>query len=125
MGASIEAMHDAGPVLTLHLGKIADSAMSDERVHERVTVMPACGMTDEAGLLGKHDEVLVLVADVERYVIGSFETGVLSAARGNLYMDHITGDDDALLGRGLAVDEYTSRLDEPHGRRARGELVDA
>ena len=86
--------------------------------------MSARGMADEAGLLGEHDKMLVLVADVERYVVGGLEISVLSTARGNLDMDHITGDDDALLGRGLVVDEYASRLDEPHGRRARGELVD-
>ena len=59
-------MHDAeAVVLALHIAKVVGPAMIDERVHERPIGMVDGRMAHEPYLLGQHDKVVVLEADVK------------------------------------------------------------
>ena len=118
-------MHDARPVLALHLSQVADAAMGDKGIYQGVAIMPPRRMAHEARLLGEHDEMLVLVANVQGNVIDSLDYATFAATGRNLDVDLIAGHHDALLGRGLAVNEYATGLDEAHGSRARSEFIDA
>ncbi len=75
-------MHDARPVLALHLSEIADTTMGDKGIYQRIAMMPLGRMAHEPRLLGKHDEMLVLVANVQRDVIGSLDYTAFAATGG-------------------------------------------
>ena len=74
--------------------------MGDERIREGVVVMPARRMADEARLLGEHDQVLVLVADVEGDVVVGNDDAGSRATRGDLYVDLVSGEHEALFRGG-------------------------
>ena len=64
-------MHDAGAVLTLHGTKMIDAAVVDQSVRKGAALVAVGGMAHQAALLGEHDEVVVLVADIEGNGLGN------------------------------------------------------
>ena len=70
-GITIQAMHDAGSVLTLHGTKMIDTAVVDQSVCKSAALVAMGGMTHQAALLGEHDKVVVFVADIERNGLGN------------------------------------------------------
>ena len=69
-------MHDAGAVVALQAAKVLGAAMSNEGVGQRVIHMARTRVADKPLLLGKDDQVVILVADVERNVGIGRERGV-------------------------------------------------
>ena len=64
-GIAIQAMHDAGAVLTLHGTQMVNAAVVDQSVRKRAALVAMGGMAHQAALLGEHDEVVVLVTNIE------------------------------------------------------------
>ena len=58
-------MHDAGAVLTLHGTQMVNAAVVDQSVRKRAALVAMGGMAHQAALLGEHDEVVVLVTNIE------------------------------------------------------------
>lgn len=58
-------MHDPGAVLTLHGTKMVDATVVDQSVRKGAALVAMGGMAHQAPLLGEHEEVVVLVADIE------------------------------------------------------------
>ena len=100
------------------------AAVGHQRVGEGVVPVAARGVAHQAGLLGEHDDVLVLIADVERDVVGGHDGGGLAAAGGHLDAQLVSLEHQALLGRGRPVDQDAAALDEAHGGAAAGQALD-
>ena len=64
-------MHDTGAVLALHGAQMVDTAVVDQGIRERTALMTMRRMAHQAALLGEHDEVVVLVADIEGNGLGN------------------------------------------------------
>ena len=45
---------------------MVETAMIDQRIRKRTGIVPVSGMAYEPALLGEHDEVIVLEANVQR-----------------------------------------------------------
>ena len=58
-------MDDAGTVIALKRPQVSEPAVGNEGVREGVINVARTRMTDEARLLGEHDEVLILIPNVE------------------------------------------------------------
>ena len=65
---AIEPMDDAGPQLAADAAQVVD--LVQQRVDQRAAGVAGGGMHDHAGRLVHHDEVRVLVDDVEVEVLG-------------------------------------------------------
>ena len=76
-GIAIKAMHDAGAVLTLHGTKMVDAAVVNQGVRKGAAIVTMGGMAHESALLGEHDEVVVLVTDIERDGLGNHISGIV------------------------------------------------
>ena len=112
-------MHDAQAIiLTLHVAQIIRAAMIDERIHERAVVVIDGRMTHETRLLRQHDEMLVLVADIEIDRLPRHRPG----RRRVLYLEHdgVACGHGVLLGHRGAVDVHGSLVHGPSGRTAAG-----
>ena len=110
-------MHDAETVvLALHIAKVVGPAMIDERVHERPIGMVDGRMAHEPYLLGQHDKVVVLEADVKVDWLSRYR------ARLDLFLflvhDHVARSDRILLDNVGPVHEDIARLDRPRGGAA-------
>ena len=87
--------------------------------------MTAGGMADQARLLGEHDDVLVLIADVQGDVVGRLDGSGLPAARRDLDVEHVAGHHELLLGGRLVVYQDTAALDQAHDGAAAGDGLDS
>ena len=99
-----------------------ESAVGNEGVGECVVDVPGTGVAHEARLLGEHDEVLVLVADVEvdvgvggKPTLGDKRLGLLDGGAHAVSHQHLL----ALGGGGRLVDGDEPRLHELGASRAR------
>ena len=88
-GIAIQAMHDAGAVLTLHGTKMIDTAVVDQGVRKRAALVAVGGMAHQPALLGEHNEIVVLIANVERDGLGNHIGGIVRL--GQVDRDAVTG----------------------------------
>ena len=70
-------MHDAGAVLALHGTQMVDTTVIDQGIRERTALMTMCRMAHQAALLGEHNEIVVLIANVERDGLGNHIGGIV------------------------------------------------
>ena len=64
-GVHVKTVHDARTVIALKVAQMPVAAVGHEGVRERVVCVPGTRVTDEPGLLGEHDEPLVLKTHIE------------------------------------------------------------
>ena len=82
-------MYDPGAVLTLHGTKMVDATVIDQSVRKRAALVAMGGMAHKAPLLGEHDEVIVLVADIEGNGLGNHVSRIVRL--GQVNRDAVTG----------------------------------
>lgn len=68
-------MHDAGAVLALHGAQMVNATVIDQGVRKGAALVAMGGMAHQTALLGEHDEVVVLVADIEGMASGITSVG--------------------------------------------------
>ena len=88
-GIAIQAMHDAGSVLALHGTKMIDAAVVDQGVRKGAALVTMGGMAHETALFGEYDEVVVLVANIERDGLGNHIGRIVRL--GQVDRDAVTG----------------------------------
>ena len=93
-------MHDAGAILALQLAQMGVAAMGDKRIGEGIIDMAGARVAYEADLLGEHDEVVVLEADIERDVVVGREQASRLGDVGQHSLDAIAKQDLLALGCG-------------------------
>lgn len=121
-GIAIQAMHDAGAVLALHGAQMVDTAVIDQGIRERTALMTMRRMAHQAALLGEHNEIIVLIANVERDGLGNHIGGIVRL--GQIDRNTIAGSHGVLFGQaGLAVDGNGTALDQMRTGRARRAAV--
>lgn len=121
-GIAVQTMHDTGAVLTLHGAQMVDAAVIDQRIRERTALMTMRRMAHQAALLGEHDEVVVLVADIERDGLGNHVGRVVRL--GQVDRNAVAGSHGILFGQaGLAIDTYGPALNQMRAGRARRAAV--
>ena len=121
-GIAIQAMHDAGAVLTLHSTKMIDAAVVDQSVRKGAALVAMGGMAHQAPLLGEHDKVVVLVADIEGNGLGNHVGRVVRL--GQVDRDAIAGAYGVLFREtSLTVDGNGASLDQMRAGRARGTAI--
>ena len=115
-------MHDAGSVLTLHGAQMVDTAVIDQGIRERTALMTMRRMAHQAALLGEHNEIIVLIANVERDALGNHIGGIVRL--GQIDRNTVAGSHGVLFGQaGLAIDSDGAALDQMRAGRARGAAV--
>ncbi len=115
-------MHDAGAVLTLHSTKMIDAAVVDQSVRKGAALVAMGGMAHQAPLLGEHDKVVVLVADIEGNGLGNHVGRVVRL--GQVDRDAIAGAYGVLFREtSLTVDGNGASLDQMRAGRARGTAI--
>ena len=116
---AIEAMDDAETVLlALHVAKVFLAAVRDKRIHERIAVMAFRRMTHQSRLLRDNEQIVVLVANVERN-IGRDELGRVWVFIG-LVFQHVAHANRSALARQLAVERAVAIGDAFRSGAARG-----
>lgn len=101
---------------------MVDTAVIDQRIRERTALMTMRRMAHQAALLGEHDEVVVLIANVERDGLGNHVGGIVRL--GQINRNTVTGSHGVLFGQaGLAIDYYGPALNQMRTGRARGAAV--
>src|SRR5690606_36853177 len=95
-----------------------------EGVDQRTAPVTGRGMHDEAGRLVDHEQVGVLVENIERYVLGRERRGF---RRGDSKADAVAGGGDDAFLRHLAVEHHHAGFDQlddagTRERQARGEI---
>ena len=88
-GIAIQAMHDAGAVLTLHGTQMIDAAVVDQGVRKGAALVAMGRMTHQAALFREHDEVVVLVTDIKGNGLGNHISGIVRL--GQVDRDAVTG----------------------------------
>ena len=107
-------------------GRVADvgdlGVPGEQPVHQRAVGVTGARVHDEAGGLGDHDHVVVLVAhhDVDRRV--GLRAGPATSGSPSSSIT-LAGLEPAALGAPLAVDEHRARVDERPAPRARVQPV--
>ena len=87
-GVHVETVHDAGAVLALQRTEVVDAAVGDQRVGQGVRRVSRRGVAHQPALLRQHDEVVVLVTDVERDALWhEGHGGRLRASSGSVGLD--------------------------------------
>ena len=115
-------MHDAGAVLALHGAQMVDTAVIDQGVGKRAALMSMGRMAHQATLLGEHDEIVVLIANVERDGLGDHVGGIVRL--GQVDRNTVAGTHGVLFRQaGLAVDGDGAALNQMRTGRARGAAV--
>ena len=121
-GIAIQAMHDAGSVLTLHGAQMVDTAVIDQGIRERTALMTMRRMAHQAALLGEHNEIIVLIANVERDGLGNHIGGIVRL--GQIDRNTVAGSHGVLFGQaGLAIDSDGAALDQMRTGRTRRTAV--
>ena len=115
-------MHDAGAVLTLHGTKMIDTAVVDQGVRKGAALVAMGGMAHQPALLGEHNEIVVLIANVERDGLGNHIGGIVRL--GQVDRDAIAGAYGVLFREtSLTVDGNGASLDQMRAGRARGTAI--
>ena len=114
-GPRVEPVHDAGAEHAAYSGEIP--AMGHEGVNESARLVAGRGMDDHPRRLVHDEEMLVLVGDIERNVLGNDleRPGRAEGQRDPLPLPHLPGRFD----RRLAVDQHIPRADRFLDPRAR------
>ncbi len=121
-GIAIQAMHDAGAVLTLHGTKMIDTAVVDQGVRKRAALVAVGGMAHQPALLGEHNEIVVLIANVERDGLGNHIGGIVRL--GQIDRNTVAGSHGVLFRQaGLAIDTNGTALNQMRAGRTRGAAV--
>ena len=82
-------MHDAGAVLALHGAQMVNATVIDQGVRKGAALVAMGGMAHQTALLGEHDEVVVLVTDIEGDGLGNHISGIMRL--GQVDRDTVTG----------------------------------
>ena len=115
-------MHDPRAVLTLHGTKMVDATVVDQSVRKGAALVAMGGMAHQAPLLGEHDKVVVLVADIEGNGLRNHIGRVVRL--GQVDRDAIAGAYGVLFREtNLTVDGNGASLDQMRAGRARGAAV--
>ena len=119
---AIQTMHDAGAILALHGAQMVDTAVIDQRIRERTALMTMRRMAHQAALLGEHDKVVVLVANIEGNGLGNHVGRVVRLRQ--IDRNTVAGSHGVLFGQaGLAVDGNGAALNQMRAGRACGTAV--
>ena len=79
-------------------------------------------MAHQPALLGEHNEIVVLIANVERDGLGNHIGGILRL--GQIDRNTVAGSHGVLFGQaGLAIDTYSTALNQMRTGRARRAAV--
>ena len=118
-------MHDTGAVLALHGAQMVDTAVIDQGIRERTALMTMRRMAHQTALLGEHNEIIVLIANVERDGLGNHIGGIVRL--GQIDRNAVTGSHDVLFGQAsLAIDYYGTALNQMRaGRTCRAAVIGA
>ena len=109
-GIAVQAMHNTGAVLALHGTQMVDTAMIDQGVGKRAALVTMGRMAHQATLLGEHDEIVILIANVERDSLGNHIGGIVRL--GQIDRNTIAGTHSVLFRQaGLAIDGNGTALD--------------
>ena len=115
-------MHDTGAVLALYGAQMVDTAVIDQGVGKRAALMAMGRMTHQATLLGEHDEIVVLIANVERNRLGDHVGRIVRL--GQIDRNAVAGTHGVLFRQaGLAIDSNGTALDQMRTGRARRAAV--
>ena len=115
-------MHDTGAILALHGTQMVDTAMIDQGIRERAALMTMRRMAHQATLLGEHNEIVVLIANVERDGLGNHIGGIVRL--GQIDRNTVAGSHGVLFRQtGLAIDTYGTALNQMRAGRARRAAV--
>ena len=96
--------------------------MVDQSVRKGAALVAMGGMAHQAPLLGEHDKVVVLVADIEGNGLGNHIGGIVRL--GQVDRDAVTDAYGILFGQaGLAIDYYGTALNQMCAGRARRTAV--
>mgnify|MGYP006978842099 CR=1 FL=1 len=121
-GIAIQAMHNTGAVLALHGAQMIDTAVINQGIRERTALMAMRRMAHQAALLGEHDKVVVLIADIEGNGLGNHVGRVVRL--GEVDRNTVAGSHGVLFGQaGLTIDTYGTALNQMRAGRARGAAV--
>lgn len=118
-------MYDTGAVLALHGAQMVDAAVVDQGVRKRTALVAVSRMAHQAALLGEHDEVVVLIANVRADGLGNHVGGIVRL--GQINRNTVTGSYGVLFGQaGLAIDHYGPTLNQMYaGRACRAAVIGA
>ena len=104
-------MDDTGAIGALHGAQVLGAAMPQQGVGKRAINVALRGMAYQTALLGKDDEVVVLIADIEGNLLGLQDNGRVDMLL-DLGSHIVVGMQGALLGSlNLVVDAYEAFLD--------------
>lgn len=95
-------MHDAGAVLALHGAQMVNATVIDQGVRKGAALVAMGGMAHQTALLGEHDEVVVLVADIEGNGLGNHIGGIVRL--GQIDRNTVAG------AHGILFDRHVSPL---------------
>ena len=94
-----------------------DTAVVDQGVRKRAALVAAGGMAHQATLLGEHNEIVVLIANVERDGLGNHIGGIVRL--GQIDRNTVAGSHGVLFRQaGLAIDTYGTALNQMRAGRA-------
>ena len=68
-GVFVDAMNNAGTMLAVNAGK-AFTAVKHKRIHKRAGPVSDCRMHDHAARFIHHNDILILIDDIERNIFG-------------------------------------------------------
>lgn len=117
-GIAIQTMHDTGAVLALHGAQMVDTAVIDQGIRERTALMAMRRMAHQAALLGEHNEIVILIANVERDGLGNHIGGIVRL--GQVDRNTVAGSHGVLLDRQVSPLTHTA---PPSIRCAQAERV--
>ena len=101
---------------------MVDTTVIDQGIRERTALMTMCRMAHQAALLGEHNEIVVLIANVERDGLGNHIGGIVRL--GQIDRNTVAGSHGVLFGQaGLAIDAYGTALNQMRAGRARRAAV--
>ena len=101
---------------------MVNTAVIDQGIRERTALMTMRRMAHQAALLGEHDKVVVLVANIEGNGLGNHVGRVVRL--GQIDRNTVAGSHGILFGQaGLAVDGNGAALNQMRAGRACGTAV--
>ena len=99
-----------------------DTTVIDQGIGKRAALMAMGRMAHQATLLGEHNEVVVLIANVERDGLGNHVGRVVRL--GQVDRNAVAGSHGILFGQaGLAIDTYGTALNQMRAGRTRRAAV--
>ena len=118
-------MHDPGAVLALHGAQMVDTTVIDQSVRKGAALVAMRRMAHQTTLLGEHNEIVVLIANVERDGLGNHIGGIVWL--GQIDRNTVAGSHGVLFRQtGLAIDTYGTALNQMRaGRACRAAVIGA